>query len=177
MSLSNILEENSYDLFCNTINQSGKFRTSYIAGLYYFNQTDQLINNLTQTILTFDSNSPPYAGMPTPPFTYSNGVFTITNYCSITISVQVRWEVNTTGIRVVAVRKNANMYVDSQCIRPATSISGENRYTQTIAYTSMFPPGESFQIEVYQNSGSAINTYGTNSSPNYFTSVSITSVS
>lgn len=176
MALSNILQPNDYNLFCNSITGSGSFNSTKTTYQFNFLQVDQSIVNSSSRIVVYDMTSPLYPGTPTLPYTYLNGTFTMIRPALVNIIATIKWEaINDTTLRLVTIYRNNDVYRQVENIFQnnnqlfTTGLAG-----QTIPWAAHLQVGETFRVEVFQNSGSPINIQGVLSSPAQFCNLIIT---
>jgi hypothetical protein len=175
MSISNLLQPNNYDLFCNSITSDGRWgftRTTHQFGFISGNQS--IPNGTSGTTVNWTAFSPSADDMPPPPYTYSNGVFTMTKNVSLTVSVQIKWAGNDTNIRAVRLRRNADVYSQVQVVDTGIVLNAApSLNTQSISWTTVLGATGYFAIEVIQNSGGALDIQGNGSSSTYFCNINV----
>lgn len=199
MSLSNILEPNFYDLYCNSITANiapsgstgatgpagptgatgaagpGQYLVSY--GSWYVDTLSDLIPNNAPTLLIFDAftnNGSQFSLLPVN-YNSSTGIFTCTKNCIMNCSYSVIYQnPSNTGYRQVYISQTN---VDG---RAGLSSIGSQAASGSIdnvngALSSVLSIGDTFSVNVYQNSGSA-QALASRSSSTVYTRINITFV-
>lgn len=177
MSLTNILQPNDFDLYCNSITQQAEFTASKWTNQLVFMGSSQTIPNAVNTIVNWNSSSPLPAQMPPLPYTSTNGVFTINRLCYLQVSIQIKWAGNDTGVRMVRVRRNDDAYALIQGVNIAQVLNSSPSFnTLTISWTCFLDKTGTFWVEVYQNSTGNLDIEGRIVSPSAFSNMTINTI-
>lgn len=177
MSLDNLLSPNDLNLYCGSITTSGVYSpTTNTLDTRLLNASQSIPNN-SSTIADFAGRVAPPTDQPTVPYTYNNGVFTITgDRVVITLTLQIKWDSGTNptvGTRSVLLRRNGDVYAITRNALLGSAMATGDYYCLPLTATLVFTVGETFQFEVFQTSGGALNMQGITDSPNSFTYLQI----
>ncbi len=179
MSISNLLEDNPYDLYCRTLTPSYRFNPSRTTTQFRFLSSSQAIadSDSVPSIVVYTALSPQASDAAPLPYTYVNGVFTMTRGAMVIITAQVRWAANVTGSRVISLRRNADAYTQISNMDSGAMFNNIPAIScQSFCWSGYLGATATFQVEVLQNSGGSLNILGVSQSPNYFSNISISTI-
>ncbi len=152
MSLDNLLVPNNLNLFCGTINASGLPDAGFLqqASSLLNLSVNQTIADNTDTVILYDDvdndGDQPFF------YTPGTGIFTATDTCHITGTIQTAFTSNAGGAGIVFRTKcQLNNTVNFGVVENLTSAVPSGLMCTT--FSGRFIQGNTFKIVAYQNTG------------------------
>jgi len=136
-------------------------------GALVYNSANQSIPNATNTSLTFNNENHDTDNIHSTS-TNTERLVVPTGVSRVVLKGQVSFAADATGIRQIQLLKDGSAAFAGGCIN--TELNPNGTWPARVEFTSptlTVVPGNYFEIQVYQNSGGALNVLGT-SSPTWF---------
>jgi hypothetical protein len=182
MSLSNILQPNDYNLFCNSITTADPFTpTTTVFDTRFINSANQTIPSSAVTTIIFDAVVTPPSDEPPLPYTFNNfDSFTITaDRVTLNITLEVSWGSNAstgTGSRIIAFRRNNDAYYVAQNAITSNALPAPPSAVQMLSLSLVMQQGDKFHFDVLQSTGNLLDLISASSNPTSFCLLNIVSV-